>query len=458
MRVLTVRSTELRTSARLDAHLHLSEGKRIATRLRGSTLTLCSLGGTGGLGHAWMPNRWKKVEAVQDEARAPYLRPYDVFGYIPRPSDYVSVPRNKKLEQYRIQDGIILITRSGRNLGPAGYVDRYLAQFVLSDDMIRLQIADERLRFYVLGCLATQTMQELLRRDKSGSVIDHLTPEHVASQQVPLLDDAAIDKVSQLMRQAVSRREEARLGLTSRQTTYEASLPSLPSVGQLREGWTARSAALARRLDAAPVQPRVTQVRQSLLAAGGRRLRDLADVLKPEGRYKTNYVGRGYGLPILSGGQLLEFRPINLRFIAIQALDDPDRYKLKAGWLAFPADGRAEEGLGEPIVITRDRHDWLASGHVGRIVPKADVVPGLLYMALRADHVQLQIKALACGSVVDATYPGDVGGIVLPPLPELPREEVTDLWDKFSDAEELEAQAIRILEVGLMQATKLLPD
>lgn len=49
-----------------------------------------------------------------------------------------------------------------------------------------------------------------------------------------------------------------------------------------------------------------------------------------KGRYKTIYVDRDNGTPILSGGQLLQIRPLNLRHMAALALTDIERYR-KAG-------------------------------------------------------------------------------------------------------------------------------
>jgi len=51
-------------------------------------------------------------------------------------------------------------------------------------------IEDEATRFYVLAFLGTPTGHALIRRDKTGSVIDHVSVSHLASAVVPMLDDA----------------------------------------------------------------------------------------------------------------------------------------------------------------------------------------------------------------------------------------------------------------------------
>lgn len=68
----------------------------------------------------------------------PYLRPYDVFEYLPPEADRLSVTRTARLEDYLIQEGDILQTCSGRNLGPVTIADSYLTQSALSHDMIRM--------------------------------------------------------------------------------------------------------------------------------------------------------------------------------------------------------------------------------------------------------------------------------------------------------------------------------
>ena len=361
MKTLTVASEELETLGRLDAYFHLSEGRRLTRHVGCKELSHSRLGSAGGVkASIWAPARFKRVYAVAGEKELPYLRPSDVLNYVPRAADMLSATRSKDVDSYRLQPGMLLVTCSGRNLGPTVYVDSFMAQFVLSHDMIRVEIEDETLRFYVLGLLGTRPGQQLLRKDKSGSVIDHITVDHVASFDVPMLPESLVVDVADRMRKAVQFRETARLGLATQRHSYEAALPAIPAASPAARGWNITARDLTDRIDAAPYTPAVRAVRKAMKAKGGAPLGEIAAALKPPGRYKTVYVDSAHGFPILSGGQLLQVRPLNLRYMAAHALSDIDRYRLKPGWIAYQADGRSEEALGEPVMITSSRMGWLS--------------------------------------------------------------------------------------------------
>lgn len=450
MRTLTVAGAELESLGRLDAYFHLSEGRRLIRHVGRKELGHSRLGSAEGLkAKVWMPGRLKHVYAVPGEEAVPYLRPSDTLNFLPRAADDLSAWRTDDIDSYRLKRGMILVTRSGRNLGPVIYTDAFLERFVLSDDMVRVEIVDDTLRFYVLGLLGSHTGQQLLRKDKSGSVIDHITVDHVASLDVPMLPDAMVAEIAQCMRQAMQLREAARLGLATEQQSYEAALPAIPSASATASGWSITARELTGRIDAAPYMPAVRAVRKALKAKGGKLLGDIATALKPPGRYKTVYVDRAHGVPILSGGQLLQIRPLNPRYMAAHALNEIDRYRLQPGWIAYQADGRSEEALGEPVMITSSRRNWLASGHVGRLVANDAADAGRLYLAFQTPHAQMQLKALASGSVVDATFPTDAEAVVLPPLPASGGPEVKSYWEEFSEAEAIEDGVYAKIEAGL---------
>jgi hypothetical protein len=449
MRVETVSAISLVNRARLDSRYFLAPGIKAAERVaraKARGVPCVPLGGKDGLARIWQPTRFSKTEASPREDQIGYLRPYDVFEYLPRAADFVSVKRSGDIESCKLKRGMLLQSCSGRNLGPAVFVDDYLSKFVIGSDMIRIEIDDPDLRCYVLAYLQSETGQQLLTQGKTGSVIDHLAKKHIASVEIPLFDHVARASIVQKMSESLRLREEARLTLDAALVQYEQSLPKVKRAKSEKEGWGIRARQLTGRLDAASYDPFVSSVRKRLAAQGGVPVSSVATVLKPGGRYKTVYVDAAHGCPILSGTQLLQVRPINLSYMPLRAFKNPTAYEVRKGWLAYQADGRAEDALGLPVMITSDRDGWLASGHVGRLISNSDIDAGWLYLAVRNWAAQVQLKSLASGSVVDSTFPPDMESVILPPRDSVDGKAIQGAWEKFARARTAEDEALSHVE------------
>lgn len=452
MRVETVSAVSLTTHARLDSRYFLAPGIKASERValaKARGVPCVPLGGPNGIARIWQPTRFTKVEASPGENQIGYLRPYDVFEYLPRAADFVSVKRSGDIERSKLMRGMLVQTCSGRNLGPAVFVDDYLSKFVIGGDMIRLEIDDHDLRCYVLAYLQSETGQQLLTQGKTGSVIDHLSKAHIAGIEIPLFDHKARAAITHSMSEAIRLREEARMTLDTALTRYEESFPKPKRTKPEKEGWTVRAKQLKARLDAASYDPLVATARKRLAAQGGCPVADVATVLKPGGRPKTIDVDKDHGQPVLSGSQLLQARPINLGYMPVWAYKNPQEYVVRKGWLAYQADGRAEDALGVPVVITSDRDGWLASEHVGRIVNKSGIDAGWLYLAVRSWAAQLQIKSLACGSIVDKAYPSDMENVILPSRDSVDGKAIQEAWEKFALAQHSEDHALSLVEQSL---------
>jgi len=451
----------MRSLDRLDAWYFLSPGAAARRRLEAAKeagVETRRVAGNEGLGLVWAPARFKRAYAAPGEPSVPYLAPHDIFEYLPDATVELSLSRTKKLDDYRVKRGTVLQTCSGRNLGPSVIVDSYLAGFVMSHDLVRVEIEDETLRFYTVGFLQSRTGQGLLRRDKSGSVIDHITADHVAAQEVPLLEPDVRREIASDIRNAFALVEEARTELRAALSGYLERLPGLERVSPLKHGWTTRAADFDGRLDAAPHSPTVRRIRLELLESGGVRLGDVARVLKPGERYKTKYVTASYGRPLLSGTQVLQRVLVKPQYMAESAFRDPKAYELKPGWSVYMADGRAEKGLGVVALVTPEREGWLASGHVGRLIPHDDTNPGWLWLAARTPHAQLQIKALASGSVVDSTFPDDMESVILPSAEGIVGDRVQQSWVKFSKADALESKARNRIDAELARVSGVMEE
>ncbi len=410
---------------------------------------MLQIGSDDGIGTVQHTNRFKRHLAAPAEESLPFLRAFDVFEYLPEPADLISVDRTPGLADLRIEPGVILLTRSGRNLGPCVLSDEYLARFVPSDDLLRIRIDDEAHRHYVFAFLNTPTGQELLRLDRTGSVIDHLSAGQVARQSVPVLPQVYAQVVAST-REASRLQGEARVTLSDAVTALTEALPPIPPAEPPHQGWAVSAKDLAGRFDAAFHQANVRDLRTTLLAAGGQRLGDVATARKPAGRFKTYYVAEEHGRPMLSGRHLLQFKPIGAKHISNRSLKEgAKRYELEAGMVACQADGRAEESLGQPVMVTDERAGWLASGHVGRILPDSSEDAGWIWAAMASPAVRQQMSAAACGSVVDALYEPDIENVVLPPRDLVDSPAVAQAWRDFDESNQLVRDAAASLEDAL---------
>jgi len=296
--------------------------------------------------------------------------------------------------------------------------------------------------------MRSQLGQEMLRGDLSGSVVDHITVDHVSEFRFPVFSDE-MEEVAELVRRATALRDNARFELRDAVRTLERkmeALGALPLDGASPRIWTQPASAFQLRLDAAYHDDLVREMREVLRTSGGLRLGDIATVVKPAGRYKTYYVEYPNGRPLLSGRQLLQYDVVGAKRISERSISDPTLYELKESTVCFQADGRAEEALGVPVLITDDRAGWLASGHVGRVIPHDLRDSGWVWASIATSQVQSQIASLACGSVVDALYPEDLVRVLLPPRDLIDSDAVTSAWKGLENAARLESAAIERLE------------
>lgn len=398
------------------------------------------------MGIATMPSRIKKVSATPNERSVPYLRPYDVFEFLPPQSDAISWDRTPSVETYTIQAGDILQTRSGRNLGPVALADAYLARFALSDDMVRIRIDDPSERLYTFAFLRSRIGQRTIRGNRGGSVISHISYQQVGAIEVPFVT-GLVDKVVTLAAKGAACRESARLALDTALNRVNQLHPEARFT--MKQGWTIQTSQLGDRLDAAFHAAPIKMNREMLAASGGIPLGDVAEVVKPSGRTKMVYVDADHGEPFLSGRQILQCDIVAAKYLARSSKQNAGGFALSEDSVIFQSDGRAQEGLGYPAYVTKDRQGWLASGHVGRAIPFDSDDAGWIWASMASDIVRSQVVSLSCGSVVDALYPEDVGDVLLPPRDAVDSDAVRAAWREMAEGSLLLQQASDLIDEAL---------
>lgn len=448
MKAATVNASDFTNHYRLDSAYYLSEGSaaiRIVQHALAQGARYYSLGDKD-LANIWQPNRNTLIFAGYGEEYVPYLQPYDILEFLPEARSKLSA-HQKGISSLHVTSGTILQTCSGRNLGPLIIADKYLEKFAFGSDLIRINVFDSSIRYYIYAFLNTWVGQAILHSNKTGSVIDHLSARDIEKIKIPVCNEEIAKEVANLIEKSFELFSQARLELDECRIKYTEQINIPLATKQLCFGWTSnfQDLLLGKRLDAAYHAPPVSSVIKEISQAGGQPLASVSKVFKPSGRYKTNYVDRDYGVPILSGRQLLQNQVIGIKYLPRSAKSKYSEFVIKEGWIAFPVDGRVEGRLGTPAVITAARDGWYASVHVGRVVPFTGVHPGYIYLALSHPAVQAQISALACGSVVDSVYPSDAEKVVLTPQIEFLYDRVVNAWYKFDESSRLKQKACDLL-------------
>lgn len=104
-----------------------------------------------------------------------------------------SVKANAKQKAYmdmlKVEEGDILITRSG-TIGKVTYATKDLAEnYLVSDDLVRIRVKNDKLRAYLVGYFLSKTALKLMLLDEYGSVQQHLQPRHIQEMLIPIPDD-----------------------------------------------------------------------------------------------------------------------------------------------------------------------------------------------------------------------------------------------------------------------------
>lgn len=456
MRLSSITAHDVVGSLRFDAKFHLSRHNPLLQQLASGRWPMRTIGETFGAENVWSGNIFARVYAESAEHGKPLLVPYDIFRYVPWSDKILSRSQVTQFERLEIKRGWLFLVCSGRNLGPVSIADAFCEQFTMSHDMVRIAVEPCEDLFYVAAFLSTAHGQAAIRTDMNGSVIDHTDEKLVAALRYPVVSDVLRKQAAKLFRQGFEKREKARLLLAETQRAYLQhfgldDVEATFDAETLARRFSVSRSQLVDRIDVEPRAPRYAAWRDQITAAGGGALSEIATVSKPASRYKTNYVDDPqYGVAMMNGRQIAQYRAIALRWMSLSAFKNPDQFRLQPGTTLLTADGRAEENLADCALVTADRAGWAASGHVHRVAPRAGVNAGLVYLACSCAPVQAQLKALATGSVVDALSDDDVASVIVPYEDSAAALKIgkaaEQAWQHFADAATAEEAAIAALE------------
>jgi len=108
----------------------------------------------------------------------------------------------------RVYRGDIVVTRSG-TIGRVAYITKRLDGAIVSDDLIRVRIADEKIRMYAFQFLMSEMALNQMLKNEYGAVQQHLEPNHVSDILIPVPSEwSEVDSLVEKVKSQIAVKEE----------------------------------------------------------------------------------------------------------------------------------------------------------------------------------------------------------------------------------------------------------
>lgn len=348
----------------------------------------------------------------------PYVSARDLVNATVTPTSYLARKHGRLLEELRLQEGMILITCSGMNLGKAIWTRPDLDGLVASGDLIRIEpnpVAAPP--GYLFAFLASRYGFALIRKQIYGGHIKHVDPEHIAGLPVPRFGAKVEREIHALIENAGKAHSQAHQLRWDAQKSFYHHL----SLSDLSDADTAVNRAIfsvkagsLQRLDAAYYSPACRAAAQELASCGeSKRLDEIAPVFTP-GIFKRLHVeDPNYGYPYFSGTELFRFDPQPRGHLSRRAPKIED-YIVRANWLLIQDAGQLEGLIGRVVRVAPSVANSVVSNHLIRIASSDADTSAYLSVVLSSPHGYRAITRSSFGSSIPQLDPGQIGALRLP--------------------------------------------
>jgi hypothetical protein len=408
----SVRATALLSGdRRMEAETYLSSGHglRIAIESKLSGWVRFSE-----LGKVTQPGRLKGI-LVLPQYGMPFLTATQVFDVRPISRKFLAVGKMAGATDCLVEDGTILVTRSG-SVGRAAMAHSVHRGTVISDDLLRVKPVVARDLGWIYAFLQTPQSRAMTTSAHYGHIIKHLETSHLDALPIPEIDDEQAAEFNSKVTKIIDLRNEGHRLTLEAEALFGDSLGPLKIKDWGEQGFSVKaSKALMggrRRMDATIHNPGVAAIRKHL-GKNGSGFTSISeagyDVWLPS-RFRR--IPAEDGVLLVDSADLTEVNPDLTKKIADGSdYGDPYRGRVSTGWILMARSGQTYGIIGTTVLAEKDLEGKVISDHVMRIKPRADakMLPGYLMTALsHPTFGRPAVKSLAYGSSIPEIEVADV--------------------------------------------------
>ena len=446
---------------RLDASFYHIDGLKAKEIINNLKVPKKTITGTDGIALAYHRPRFKRI--FLEKSDFPIYQPGQISEVHPQPTAYISKKTLTDIEALRVKTGQILLTCSGTT-GKTTIVGRTLGNNIFSHDLIRITTYDTEYAGYLYAYLKSDLGNTILLTNNYGAVVSHIEPKHLESIYIPILDKRSIQKIHKDIIQAFSLRDQANNLIDESQELFYKLL-DLPKISEEDvqclgdkkvKTWEINEFGFEKRFDGSFYYPladlAIEKLKESKHPISTLADKELIEKVFIPGRFKRIYVNKKFGIPFLSGKNITQMQPGDLKYLARSKTKNLDNYIIKKDWILITCSGT----IGRTALVTSEWNGWTATQHILRVVPK-NINTGYLYVFLSSDYGQVQIKRFIHGSVVDEITDRQISQVVIS-IPDLDiqkqiGEKAQKAFELRAKANEIEEKAIKFLEEKIKEST-----
>ncbi|ENI4488457.1 restriction endonuclease subunit S [Vibrio fluvialis] len=386
-----------------------------------------------------------RIYTDDESSSVPYLTTTGMllrhFDFLPRLVNRIA----QKDPLCFVSEQDILISAAG-TIGNLSIVNKQMVGAFTSSDNIRLRVNGVKASpFYIFSFLRSKYGKTQLENGSYGSIIRHLSTDHVAKLIVPRMADIEMS-VAQLMRSAFTKREEANALIINASDALDKLLTDskLHRIsGQIPFGVEIVGSSLVqKRMDAKFHSSLHKNVIDQL---DGKSLDSYnVRVYEPK-RFKRNEADNGtdfYGT-----GALMKAMPEPLYKIKTKDAKD---YLIDGKTLLIPRSGQLSGIVGHVVLPVGKLTESAISEDAIRIICESEEDAAFIFICLRSEFSRRQLKSRTFGSSIPHLDVDNIKKVILPEVPVTIRNKViSDVLSAkrfYDESEREELQAIKLLE------------
>lgn len=448
----------LERGKRLDASYFGIEGKRARQIIASCPFPKLLLFGENGF--AQKVYHFSRFKRIFIKKGIPIFTASQILDFNPMPEKFVSTRTKADLNALTLKEGQIVITCSG-SIGFPSIVTEILKNKVFTHDLIRVECTDPTDAGYVYAFLKTKIGYTVLTTNNYGSVVTHIEPEHLANVSVPNLPDNIKKETSKEIMQAFKLRDEANVLLKQADEllfqrlelpSLETMKPKYLNVADELRIFSRKISDWQHRLDGSFHIPIIDEIIKQLQKSPAE-LTTIGDERVSEkiilpGRFKRVYVTEEYGTPFLSGGDIMQFDQIQVKYLSKNKHSKRvyEELMLQENTILVTRSGT----VGNVVRSPKHFEGWAANEHIIRIIPSKEINAGYIYTFLASSYGRELIKRFTYGSVVDEIDDKQLASVEFPLPSRNIQDEIGNLVleanKKWTEAYRLEKATISKVE------------